>query len=133
MNSQTILIIEDNEQNLYLMRFLLEKNGFQVVEARSGREGLEVAKSVDPDLILLDIQLPHMDGYAVAQALRKQERQRSTPSWSSPRMLWSATGRRLSPAARPATSRSPSTPISSSSNFASTCPARQRGRPGARR
>lgn len=79
MNSQTILIIEDNEQNLYLMRFLLEKNGFQVVEARSGREGLEVARSVDPDLILLDIQLPHMDGYAVAQALRKQERQRSTP------------------------------------------------------
>jgi len=61
-----ILVIEDNEQNLYLMRFLLEKNGFTVVEATDGEKGVEMAKETKPHLILLDIQLPRMDGYAVA-------------------------------------------------------------------
>jgi two-component system, cell cycle response regulator DivK len=79
MKTRTVLIIEDNEQNLYLMRFLLEKNGFVVLEARSGRLGLEVAAQSAPDLILLDIQLPEMDGYAVAQEMRKQQGQRQTP------------------------------------------------------
>jgi len=53
-----ILVIEDNEQNLYLMRFLLEKNGFTVIEATDGISGVELAKKEKPDLILLDIQLP---------------------------------------------------------------------------
>ncbi len=79
MKTRTVLIIEDNEQNLYLMRFLLEKNGFAVLEARSGRLGLEVAAKHAPDLILLDIQLPEMDGYTVAQEMRKQDGQRQTP------------------------------------------------------
>lgn len=79
MKTRTVLIIEDNEQNLYLMRFLLEKSGFAVLEARSGRLGLEVAAQAAPDLILLDIQLPEMDGYAVAQEMRKQDGQRHTP------------------------------------------------------
>jgi two-component system cell cycle response regulator DivK len=69
--NNTILVIEDNEQNLYLMRFLLEAHGFQVVEARDGRTGLELAARLQPPLILLDIQLPVMDGYAVLEALRK--------------------------------------------------------------
>jgi CheY-like chemotaxis protein len=67
----SVLVIEDNEQNLYLMRFLLEKSGFRVYDARSGREGLLAAKRLVPDLILLDIQLPEMDGYAVARELRE--------------------------------------------------------------
>jgi CheY-like chemotaxis protein len=66
-----VLVIEDNEQNLYLMRFLLEKNGFTVVEATDGVKGVEIAKETKPNLILLDIQLPKMDGYAVARELRK--------------------------------------------------------------
>ncbi len=66
-----VLVIEDNEQNLYLMRFLLEKNGFTVAEATDGEKGVEMAKQMKPDLILLDIQLPKMDGYAVARELRK--------------------------------------------------------------
>lgn len=66
-----VLVIEDNEQNLYLMRFLLEKNGFTVVEATDGVKGVEMAKETKPNLILLDIQLPKMDGYAVARELRK--------------------------------------------------------------
>ncbi len=65
-----ILVIEDNEQNLYLVKFILEKNGYEVCEARDGREGIEIAEQIKPDLILLDIQLPVMDGYAVARALR---------------------------------------------------------------
>lgn len=65
-----ILVIEDNEQNLYLVRFILEKSGYEIHEARDGREGIEMAVRVKPDLILLDIQLPVMDGYAVARTLR---------------------------------------------------------------
>lgn len=74
-----ILIIEDNEQNLYLATFLLEKNGHEVVQARSGSEGLALATRSRPDLILLDIQLPAMDGYAVARALRQDARLRNVP------------------------------------------------------
>ena len=66
-----ILIIEDNEQNLYLATFLLEKNGYETVAARNGPEGIELASQVRPALILLDIQLPGMDGFAVLEELRK--------------------------------------------------------------
>jgi len=66
-----LLIIEDNEQNYYMMRFLLEKKGFKVVGADNGRLGVEMALSEKPDAILLDIQLPEMDGYAVAAELKK--------------------------------------------------------------
>jgi CheY-like chemotaxis protein len=69
--AQKILYIEDNEQNLYLVRFMLEKHGYDVHEARDGREGIAAAATIRPDLILLDIQLPSMDGYAVAHALRE--------------------------------------------------------------
>ncbi len=67
---QKILYIEDNEQNLYLVTFILEKGGYEVCAARDGREGIDLAATVKPDLILLDIQLPLMDGYTVARQLR---------------------------------------------------------------
>ena len=79
MSKFTALIIEDNEQNLYLMRYLLEKGGFDVFEARTGREGIAHAVEHGPDIILLDIQLPLMDGYAVAAELRRQPSIASTP------------------------------------------------------
>ncbi len=66
-----VLIIEDNSQNRYLATFLLAKHGHEVLQAVSGPEGIEMAAEVRPDLILLDIQLPGMDGYAVARALRE--------------------------------------------------------------
>ena len=66
-----VLIIEDNETNLYLTTFLLSKAGHEIVQARDGQRGLELADAVRPQLILLDIQLPIMDGYAVAGALRE--------------------------------------------------------------
>ena len=65
-----ILYIEDNEQNLYLVTFILEKHGYEVSSATDGQEGIDLAAHIKPDLILLDIQLPRMDGYAVAQNLR---------------------------------------------------------------
>ncbi len=67
-----ILVIEDNEQNMYLTTFLLEKHDFQVLQARSGPQGIEMARQEQPDLILLDIQLPGMDGYQVAQLLKQE-------------------------------------------------------------
>lgn len=70
MLKRTVLLIEDNPQNRYLVTFLLEQHGYTVVAASDGPAGIELARSFSPDLILLDIQLPSMDGYAVAQALR---------------------------------------------------------------
>ncbi|HEY5997054.1 MAG TPA: response regulator [Candidatus Deferrimicrobiaceae bacterium] len=68
--NEKILYIEDNPQNLYLVTFLLEKHGYEVFAATDGAGGIERAAAVLPDLILLDIQLPVMDGYAVARRLR---------------------------------------------------------------
>jgi len=68
-----ILVIEDNEQNMYLVTFILEKYGYQVIQARNGIEGVALARQKKPDMVLLDIQLPIMDGYAVARELRKNE------------------------------------------------------------
>ena len=66
-----ILIIEDNEQNLYLASFILERHGHTILAARDGAQGIQLAQEKMPDLILLDIQLPVMDGYAVADELRR--------------------------------------------------------------
>ncbi len=76
---KTVLVIEDNEQNLYLVRFLLENRGFNVKEARDGREGIRLASEIRPDLILLDIQLPALDGYGVAMELRRDPALQTTP------------------------------------------------------
>ena len=77
--NNTLLIIEDNEQNLYLMRFLLEKNGFTVIGAENGPEGIKMALSRKPAAVLLDIQLPEMDGYAVAAELKKYDELNGVP------------------------------------------------------
>lgn len=74
-----ILYIEDNEQNLYLVTYILEKNGYEVVAARDGQEGIETAARVKATLILLDIQLPGMDGYTVAGRLRANPDLAATP------------------------------------------------------
>lgn len=74
-----ILVIEDNEQNLYLVRFILERNGYEVFAAPDGESGIEMAASIRPDLILLDIQLPVMDGHEVARTLRQNDELADTP------------------------------------------------------
>jgi len=74
-----VLLIEDNEQNSYLATFLLNKHGYKVVAAADGPRGIELAQTIIPDLILLDIQLPLMDGYEVASALRAIESMKHVP------------------------------------------------------
>jgi CheY-like chemotaxis protein len=68
--SKHLLLIEDNEQNRYLITFLLERHGHRVSYAEDGPAGIRLAVQLRPDLILLDIQLPGMDGYAVACKLK---------------------------------------------------------------
>ena len=65
-----ILIIEDNEQNMYMLTYLLQKADFDVIQAFNGMIGIDAARENTPDVILLDIQLPGMDGYDVASKLR---------------------------------------------------------------
>ena len=66
-----LLIIEDNQRNRYLLTFLLTNRGHEVFEAETGPIGLEMAIEINPDLILLDIQLPEMDGYTVMRHLKQ--------------------------------------------------------------
>lgn len=68
--NRNILLIEDNEQNRYLATFLLEQRGYSIASAPDGPTGIALARSKTPDVILLDIQLPLMDGYDVARTLR---------------------------------------------------------------
>jgi len=70
MTAARILIVEDNEKNLKLLRDLLQFHGYQTLEARTGPEGIARAREAMPDLILLDIELPEMDGVAVLRVLR---------------------------------------------------------------
>lgn len=75
----TVLVIEDNEQNRYLARFLFERAGYQVIAAHDGHRGLQQALGCRPNVILLDIQLPTLNGYAVATALRDLPQLEGTP------------------------------------------------------
>jgi len=77
--SHTVLLIEDNPQNRYLATFLLEHHGFRVVSAADGVTAIAMAALEPPDLVLLDIQLPLMDGYEVARQLRRLERIATVP------------------------------------------------------
>ena len=79
MAKQKILAVDDEEDILELLRFNLTKEGFAVVCAASGEEGLKTAHSQRPDLILLDLMLPGMDGLEVARRLKKEEATKDIP------------------------------------------------------
>ena len=72
MKEKTILIVEDDKPLLDVLKYQLGKEGYNVVTALDGSQGLEVARSSRPDVILLDIMLPKMDGFEVCRVLRKE-------------------------------------------------------------
>lgn len=70
MSTATILYIEDNQDNRTLIRRILNAEGYQVSEAANAAEGLRVLESVRPDLILMDINMPDIDGYTLTAKIR---------------------------------------------------------------
>lgn len=71
-----ILVVEDYEDTLLLMRIMLEQRGHRVVEATDGEESVEVARHERPDIILMDLSLPKMDGLTAARAIRADPQMR---------------------------------------------------------
>jgi CheY-like chemotaxis protein len=76
---KTVLIIDDQPFFITMQETLLKKQGFRVVSAANGQEGLAKAKQHKPDLILLDIEMPGMDGFAVCQKLKQDETLKHIP------------------------------------------------------
>lgn len=70
--NRKILVIEDDPANLRLIRYTLEKKGYEVVTAPNGLEGLRKAQKEEPDLIILDVMLPGIDGYEICHRLRAE-------------------------------------------------------------
>lgn len=79
MNTQTALVIEDNPNNMELITFILEAHGYQTLRAMTGSEGVAMALSRQPDFVLLDIQLPDMDGAEALLAIRAAESGQTLP------------------------------------------------------
>ena len=74
-----ILVVEDNPLNLKLIRDVLQFRGFDVLTAQTGEEGVAMASSASPDLVLMDLQLPGIDGHEALQLLRADPRCRGIP------------------------------------------------------
>jgi two-component system cell cycle response regulator DivK len=72
MSGKTVLVVEDTPANIKLATMLLEKDGYRVLQAENGTDGLKLAKLYLPDIILMDIQLPDMDGLTAVRLLRQQ-------------------------------------------------------------
>jgi two-component system cell cycle response regulator DivK len=77
--SGKILVIEDNDRNRKLVKILLEANKYSVIEAQTGEEALKYLQDNKPDLILLDIQLPNMDGLTLVKKLRLDQEMKDIP------------------------------------------------------
>ena len=79
MAGKRIMIVEDNERNIKLLRDLLGARGYGTIEARSGEEAIALGRAERPDLVLMDIQLPGMDGVAALRELRSLRETAATP------------------------------------------------------
>jgi two-component system cell cycle response regulator DivK len=74
-----LLYVEDNEDNVYMLSSRLKRHGFQIVVAADGEQGLAMAESERPDLILMDLSLPAIDGWEVTRQLKQAPETRSIP------------------------------------------------------
>lgn len=79
MSKQTILVVDDERDLLDLIEYNLKKEGFKVLKAENGEEGISKAKEHRPDLILLDIMMPKMDGLEAVEIMRKDDDLKKTP------------------------------------------------------
>lgn len=77
--AKTVLIVEDNELNMKLFHDLLEAHGYQTLQTRNGLDALEIAREHQPDLILMDIQLPQVSGLEVTKWLKEDDALRHIP------------------------------------------------------
>jgi two-component system cell cycle response regulator DivK len=77
--SKTILVVEDQEDNRQILRDLLASAGFRMIEAWDGKQAFTVARSQQPDLILMDIQLPILDGYEATRAIKRDPELKHIP------------------------------------------------------
>ena len=76
---RTVLVVDDHEDNRRILRDLLRNAGYEVVEARTGEDGVATAKARTPDLILMDIQLPGIDGYEATRRIKADDALRRIP------------------------------------------------------
>ncbi len=74
-----VLLVEDNYMNKVLVREILALNGYEIIEAMSGTEALKMLMMVKPDIILMDIHLPEMDGFTATRIIKADERNRNIP------------------------------------------------------
>ncbi len=78
-NNKLILCIEDEPEMIDLIRLILNRRGFEVIGANGGKEGLESIRKEKPDLVLLDLMMPDMDGWEVYQQMKADEKTRDVP------------------------------------------------------
>jgi CheY-like chemotaxis protein len=74
-----VLVVEDNEMNMQLVEYLLEEGGFDILKASSGEDALRLAGETVPDLILMDIHLPGMDGLSVVREMKSDQKTQNVP------------------------------------------------------
>src|SRR5690349_13659642 len=82
MSKGRILVVEDNIDNYELVRFVLERAGYDVFLAMNGRDGVAAARLQQPDLILMDLGMPEMDGWRAAEKLKAEDTTKSIPLYA---------------------------------------------------
>lgn len=79
MSKGRILIVEDNMDTYELVRFILEKNGYETFLAMNGRDGVNAANKQSPDLIIMDLSMPEMDGWTATRIIKNDPKTSATP------------------------------------------------------
>jgi len=79
MSKRRILVVEDNMDTYELVHFILEKNGFETFLASNGRDGVNAALKQRPDLIIMDMSMPEMDGWTATGLIKKEEQTKAIP------------------------------------------------------
>jgi len=77
--SKRIMVVDDNEDIIFMLRSVLEKDGYQVIEAKSGEECLRKVENAQPDLILMDIMMPGINGWEACKKIKESELRTSVP------------------------------------------------------